>query len=105
MCLASRQSIDTDPVVLVTAIEETMNKTEALDTLDELFHAIPASIVDTAISDLADLHAELRAFIQSQPNICGVGSQSGPNREVLACGYIPGHQGEHSWASLPTWPA
>jgi hypothetical protein len=37
------------------------------------------------------------------PPICGVISNSGPNAEPLACAYPPGHTGDHSWASLPTF--
>ena len=39
-----------------------------------------------------------------KPRICGVMSASGPGREMLACAYKPGHKGDHSWASLPTFP-
>jgi hypothetical protein len=39
------------------------------------------------------------------PAICGVVSQSGPNREPLACGFPKGHEGEHAWATLPTFTA
>ena len=39
------------------------------------------------------------------PPICGVVSQSGPNREPLACGFPQGHDGDHAWASLPTFTA
>jgi hypothetical protein len=35
--------------------------------------------------------------------ICGCMSLSGPNREPLACGYEIGHEGDHSWATLPTF--
>jgi hypothetical protein len=35
--------------------------------------------------------------------ICGVVCAGGPNGEPLACGYENGHEGVHSWASLPTW--
>jgi hypothetical protein len=35
--------------------------------------------------------------------ICGITSQSGPNLEPLACGYKRGHDGAHSWSTLPTW--
>lgn len=35
--------------------------------------------------------------------ICGVISNSGPNGEPLACGYLRPHDGEHSWATLPTF--
>lgn len=35
--------------------------------------------------------------------ICGIVSNSGPYQEPLACGYPPGHEGHHSWATLPTW--
>ncbi len=35
--------------------------------------------------------------------ICGVMSNSGPNGEPLACAYQPGHQTDHSWATLPTF--
>jgi hypothetical protein len=36
--------------------------------------------------------------------MCCVVSHSGPNGEPLACGYARGHQGAHSWATLPTFP-
>jgi hypothetical protein len=35
--------------------------------------------------------------------ICGCISLSGPNREPLACGYDVNHDGDHSWATLPTF--
>lgn len=34
---------------------------------------------------------------------CGVGSASGRNGEMLLCGLPAGHDGEHAWASLPTF--
>ena len=40
------------------------------------------------------------------PAICGQMCPCGPNGELLACGYSIGHQPtDHSWATLPTWPA
>ncbi len=36
--------------------------------------------------------------------MCGIVSMSGPNREPLACAYPPEHDGDHSWATLPTFP-
>jgi hypothetical protein len=41
----------------------------------------------------------------SDLRICGVVSASGPNLEPLACGLKKGHDGPHSWASLPTFTA
>jgi len=35
--------------------------------------------------------------------ICGIISHSGPQGEPLACAYLPGHEGIHSWGTLPTW--
>lgn len=35
--------------------------------------------------------------------ICGIISYSGPNGEPLACAYAPGHDGAHSWGTLPTY--
>lgn len=35
--------------------------------------------------------------------ICGVICNCGANGEPLACGYLVGHEGKHSWASLPTF--
>lgn len=35
--------------------------------------------------------------------ICGMVSNSGPNREPLACGYVHDHDGPHSWSTLPTF--
>lgn len=35
--------------------------------------------------------------------LCGVISMSGPHHEPLACAYPPGHAGDHSWATLPTF--
>lgn len=54
---------------------------------------------------------ELRHLIQETlnahpaPSICGIVSMSGPNGEPLACGYTQGHDGPHSWSTLPTWAA
>jgi len=39
----------------------------------------------------------------TKPELCGVISHSGPNREPLACAYAPGHDGPHSWSTLPTF--
>lgn len=39
----------------------------------------------------------------STPAICGVVSFSGPIGEPLACGFVPDHEGDHAWASQPTW--
>lgn len=43
----------------------------------------------------------------SQPRICGVSINGGPNGEPLACGYPPNPDDQpmhvHSWATLPTW--
>ncbi len=36
--------------------------------------------------------------------LCGVISHSGFYGEPLACGYARGHAGNHSWATLPTFP-
>lgn len=36
--------------------------------------------------------------------ICAVLCNCGPEGEPLACGYAPGHRGDHSWATLPTFP-
>ena len=38
----------------------------------------------------------------SPHDLCCVVSNSGPNGEPLACAYAPGHQGIHSWGTLPT---
>lgn len=35
--------------------------------------------------------------------MCGIVSMSGPNGEPLACAYPPNHDGDHSWATLPTF--
>ncbi len=37
--------------------------------------------------------------------LCAVISYSGAQGEPLACGYARGHQGAHSWATLPTFLA
>lgn len=37
------------------------------------------------------------------PFMCGIVSRAGPNGEPLACAYPPGHEGDHSWATLPTF--
>jgi hypothetical protein len=54
--------------------------------------------LDTSAS-VAKIDAALKA-----PNICGVMSASGPEGEPLACAFEAGHDGGHSWASLPTFP-
>lgn len=36
-------------------------------------------------------------------SICGTICPCGPNGEPLACGYEQGHNGNHSWATLPTF--
>lgn len=38
-----------------------------------------------------------------RPLSCGVIALCGPNGEPLACGYDAGHEGAHSWATLPTF--
>jgi hypothetical protein len=45
-----------------------------------------------------ELHVE-------QERLCGVVSASGGKGEPLACGFLPDHDGPHSWASLPTFGA
>jgi hypothetical protein len=35
--------------------------------------------------------------------LCGITSNSGPNGEPLACGYVAGHEGAHAWSTLPTF--
>ena len=40
----------------------------------------------------------------TQPVICGVVCECGPNLEPLACGWARGHDGPHSWSTLPTFP-
>jgi hypothetical protein len=36
--------------------------------------------------------------------ICGEVCPCGPNGELLACGFVPGHEPkDHSWATLPTF--
>lgn len=40
---------------------------------------------------------------QAKRIICGVVSMAGPHGEPLACAYPPGHEGDHSWATLPSW--
>lgn len=35
--------------------------------------------------------------------ICGIISLSGINMKPIACGFEPGHEGAHSWATLPTF--
>jgi hypothetical protein len=37
--------------------------------------------------------------------MCGIVCTCGPNLEPLACAYNDEHDGEHSWATLPTFPA
>lgn len=53
---------------------------------------------------LASIRAERRKAARRELGICGVVSHSGPGGEPLACGYTPSHTGQHSWASLPTFP-
>ena len=36
-------------------------------------------------------------------NLCGIICYCGPHNEPLACGYVQGHIGPHSWATLPTF--
>jgi hypothetical protein len=36
-------------------------------------------------------------------NMCMVGCAAGPNGEMLLCGFKPGHEGPHAWATLPTF--
>lgn len=47
-------------------------------------------------------------FTYSSPDrkeICGIICNCGPNGEPLACGYKHDREGNHSWATLPTWRA
>src|SRR5215510_520663 len=39
------------------------------------------------------------------PEICGVICNCGPNGEPIACGFLPDHEGAHSWATLLTFAA
>jgi hypothetical protein len=36
-------------------------------------------------------------------DLCGVMSASGAEGEMLACAFPPGHEGWHSWGTLPTF--
>lgn len=49
-----------------------------------------------------ELTPALREEIAKQ-RICGVVCNCGPEGEPLACGYPPLHDGNHSWASIPTF--
>lgn len=40
---------------------------------------------------------------ESVSSICGTICPCGPTGEPLACGYQSGHNGPHSWATLPTF--
>jgi hypothetical protein len=60
--------------------------------------------VDSSVVGMSDEH-QLPSMGQSASRelICGIVSESGPNREPLACGYKKGHVGAHAWYSLPTF--
>lgn len=47
---------------------------------------------------------QLSTITGARRAICGIMSNSGPNGEPLACAYTPGHDGPHSWSTLPTFP-
>jgi hypothetical protein len=36
-------------------------------------------------------------------SVCGVTGNLGPHGEPISCGYAPGHDADHSWATLPTF--
>ena len=46
----------------------------------------------------------LAATNDPRMRMCAVVVNGGPNGEPLACAYDEGHDGDHSWASLPTFP-
>lgn len=55
-----------------------------------------------------ELHGQQSRYADTarwQDRICGIISHSGPNGEPLACAYLEGHAGAHSWATLPTFVA
>lgn len=60
-------------------------------------HVIP----DEAAQRATSIQLNGRIFVLW--TICGVACSCGPNGEPLGCGYEPGHGGEHSWATLPTF--
>jgi hypothetical protein len=60
-------------------------------------HVIPDHVAQAA----ASITFNGRVFVPQ--TMCGVLCACGPNGEPLACGYEPGHQGGHSWATLPTF--
>jgi hypothetical protein len=60
-------------------------------------HVIPDEVAQRASS----IAFNGRVFVPW--TICGVLCGCGPNGEPLACGYKPGHQSGHSWATLPTF--
>ena len=37
------------------------------------------------------------------PPLCGIVCGAGPSGEPVACAYQQGHEGPHSWATLPTF--
>ncbi len=45
------------------------------------------------------------AGLGARPHACGIVSPSGPFGEPLGCAYPTGHDGPHSWSTLPTFPA
>lgn len=46
----------------------------------------------------------LAAHNDHRMKMCGVVCNCGPNGEPLACAYKERHSGEHSWATLRTFP-
>jgi hypothetical protein len=56
-------------------------------------------------ADAATLTREewIRLYHDFPRGLCAIISMSGTNGEPLACAYEKGHEGAHSWATLPTF--
>jgi hypothetical protein len=72
-------------------------------TQHELRNGLIGTKVKEAVTEMATDPSIDSVTIESGA-ICSVISESGRNGEPLGCGYRIGHTGNHSWASLPTFP-
>lgn len=80
--------------------------------LHELTHAIDFTLRIGLKENQADRLATGLAMVlqdnsfweeECKPFMCGIVSMSGLHGEPLACAYPPGHEGDHSWGTLPTF--
>lgn len=61
--------------------------------------------IDAYTNTLREAEADSVDAAEEREAICGVICAAGRLGEPLACAWEPGHNGLHSWATLPTFPS